>query len=256
MHKDIYKLERMALKESILHKLNPKIKLIIVLMIIIYGNFQNNIVSLIVLGIYLIFLLFLSGLLFEGLKRMLLIMPFGIFLALFQPFFRGEEVVYHLFIFPIYREGIIFGLTMFLKFLISIIAITILATTTPMYEVIGAMRGLGLPNIMATLLGLMVRYLFLMYEILEKTLSAQNVRCFNRYNLKYKSVLKTFGYTIGTLFVRSYEQGNKTYWAMVSRGYNANSKVVSDKTTINYNDVIFLIITLFIILLSHLLTYL
>ncbi|WP_456472726.1 energy-coupling factor transporter transmembrane component T family protein, partial [Methanocaldococcus sp.] len=92
----------------------------------------------------------------------------------------------------------------------------------------------------------MVRYLYLMYDILQKILIAQKARGFNRKNLKYKEVLKIFGYGIGTLFIRAYEQGERTYYAILARGYDENSKISFEDEKITINDIIFLIVTIFI----------
>ncbi|WP_456472273.1 cobalt ECF transporter T component CbiQ, partial [Methanocaldococcus sp.] len=194
MHKDIFKLEKVSLRRNFLSSINPKVKIIAVFLIILYANLQNNIYSLIFLEAYLLFLLILSNLFFEGIKRIILVLPFGLFLSIFQPFIRGKTIVFKIFNIPIYYEGLMFGSLLFLKFLVSITAVTILALSTPMYKVIRALRSLGIPNIMALLLGLMVRYLYLMYDILQKILIAQKARGFNRKNLKYKEVLKIFGY--------------------------------------------------------------
>jgi len=38
--------------------------------------------------------------------------------------------------------------------------------------------------------------------------------------------LKTMGNMIGTLFVRSYERGERVYSAMLARGYNGQTKTL------------------------------
>ena len=251
MHGNVYVLDRLSSKESLMHRIDARIKLISFLLIILFANLQGNIYSLIILEIFLIVLMIVSRIFFDVVKRIAIVLPFGLFLAVFQPFIRGETIVYNLFGFPVYYEGLMFGITVFLKFLVCVSAIMILSSTTPMYQVISAAKKLGLPNIMAMLLGLMVRYLFLMYEILEKTIEAQKSRAYNRKNLGYKNALRIFGYTVGTIFIRAYEQGERTYLAMLSRGYNENSELTLYDKRITSLDVIFLCLIVAFIIISY-----
>lgn len=94
-----------------------------------------------------------------------------------------------------------------------------------------------------------------MYDVLESTLRAQQSRCFNGKNLTYKQILNIFGYkqilnifgySVGALFIRAYEQGERTYLAMVSRGYSENSKIQLHDGTIGLSEVVFLIFTIII----------
>jgi cobalt/nickel transport system permease protein len=251
MHGNVYVLDRLSSKESLMHRIDARIKLISFLLIILFANLQGNIYSLIILEIFLIVLMIVSRIFFDVVKRIVIVLPFGLFLTVFQPFIRGETVVYNLFGFPVYYEGLMFGITVFLKFLVCVSAIMILSSTTPMYQVISAAKKLGLPNIMAMLLGLMVRYLFLMYEILEKTIEAQKSRAYNRKNLGYKNALRIFGYTVGSIFIRAYEQGERTYLAMLSRGYNENSELTMYDKRITFLDVLFLCLMVAFIIISY-----
>ncbi|ADG13138.1 cobalt ABC transporter, inner membrane subunit CbiQ [Methanocaldococcus infernus ME] len=251
MHRNIRDLERLTLKRNFLSSIHPKIKLISIFLIIIYINLQNNIISSLILELYLLSLLALSNLLTEGIKRIILILPFGLFLSAIQPFIRGETIIFKILYFPVYYEGLVFALLLFTKFLVAVTGVILLSISTPMHSVIKALRGLGLPNIMALLLGIMVRYLYLMFELLEKMLIAWEARGFNRKNLKYKEVLKIFGYSVGSLLIRAYEQGERTYLAMVSRGYSENSDFSLNDEKIEKKDYYFLILTIFVIILSY-----
>ncbi|AIJ04951.1 cobalt transport protein CbiQ [Methanocaldococcus bathoardescens] len=251
MHGNVYIVEKLSSKESLMHRIDARIKLISIFIIVLFANLQGNIYSLIILELFLVFLMIISKTFFDVVKRTILVLPFGIFLAIFQPFVRGETVIYNLFGFSIYYEGLLFGITMFLKFLVCVSAIMLLSSTTPMYQVISASRKLGMPNIMAMLLGLMIRYLFLMYEVMEKTLKAQKSRGYNRKTLGYKNALKIFGYTVGTLFIRAYEQGERTYLAMLSRGYNENSELALYDNKITLLDLVFLCLVIVFIIVSY-----
>ncbi|EHP89518.1 cobalt ECF transporter T component CbiQ [Methanotorris formicicus] len=252
MHISLSSLEKENFKESIIHKMDARVKLILTLLIIFYITAYNSIFAILLVEIYLIFLIVLSKLsLIYTFKRIALILPFGGTIALFQPFIKGKTVIYYLFGIPIYQEGLTFGMLLFLKVLVSVTSIVLLSSTTPMYEIINAGRKLGLPKIMAMLLGLMVRYLFVMYDVLENTIKAQKSRGFNRKNLSYKKILHIFGYTVGNLFLRSYEQGEKTYLAMLSRCYSNGSDLFPYKKKIGVEDLTMMLVTVIVLVLAN-----
>ncbi|ABR53949.1 cobalt ABC transporter, inner membrane subunit CbiQ [Methanococcus vannielii SB] len=252
MHNYLYELEKNTLIKSPIHDLDARVKLIFVILVVLIATIFNHIYIMVLLETYLIILLFFSKIPFLNIvKRILMILPFGIFIALFQPFIRGELVVFNLAGFNVYGEGLYFGTYLFLKFLVSITAIVFLSSTTPMYEVINAGRKLGAPNIISTLLGMMIRYLFLMYSLIESTKIAQTSRALNRKILSYSNILNVFGSLIGLTFLKSYEQGERTYIAMLSRGYSMDTKLTTFNEKIRLNDVIFLIPCLLIVILNY-----
>lgn len=228
--------------------MDARIKLIFVFAVVLTATIFNNVYIMALMEIYMLFVMLFSKIpVLNVIKRILLILPFGVFIAVFQPFIRGESVILSLAGLPIYNEGLLFGITLFLKFLVSITSIVFLSSTTPMYEVINAGKKLGLPNILSTLLGMMIRYLFLMYSVLESTITAQKSRALNRKNLNYNGMLNVFGSLIGLTFLKSYEQGERTYLGMLSRGYSMNSEIKTFNQKINMNDILFLSFTTIII---------
>ncbi|PKP39670.1 MAG: cobalt transporter, partial [Bacteroidetes bacterium HGW-Bacteroidetes-15] len=97
----------------------------------------------------------------------------------------------------------------------------LLSSTTPVQEMLKAGKRLGLPSVMALSLGMMIRYLFLfagMYAQIHYALVGRNFNPFNK-SLPYTYRLKTLGYAMGVLFLRAYEQGERTFTAMLCRGY-------------------------------------
>jgi len=52
--------------------------------------------------------------------------------------------------------------------------------------------------------------------------------------------LNTFGSLVGLVFLKSYEQGERTYLGMLSRGYSKDSKIKTLGQKIGFNDIVFL----------------
>jgi len=60
--------------------------------------------------------------------------------------------------------------------------------------------------------------------------------------------LRKVGETIGMMFLRSYEQGEKVYFSMLSRGYSDSSNLYAENKKLNIKDFTFIGITLSVII--------
>jgi cobalt/nickel transport system permease protein len=105
---------------------------------------------------------------------------------------------------------------------------------------------MGLPAEFALALGMMIRYLFVfgyMYRKINETLKTKCFDAFDRH-LPYRYRLRQIGYTIGTMFIRSYEQGERVYTSMLCRGYGRESYLFVTKKPLKSYEWIFLVISL------------
>lgn len=176
--------------------------------------------------------------------RYLMTLPFGMFIIVFQIFFENPyyEVFTPIVTFPfgisIYAESVEFAMILALKFTACIIWVILLSSTTPMEDLLQGARRLGFPSIMALSLGMMIRYLFVFAEMYADINNALAVRHFNAFSrsLPYQYRIKTLAYTIGTMFLRSYEQGERTYTAMLCRGYGKDAYEHLEKKTLSVGE--------------------
>jgi cobalt/nickel transport system permease protein len=183
-------------------------------------------------------------------KRIALVLPFGGVIALLQLFIREGTVIYTLpFGIEITQQGLDFGLLLFSRIIVCITAVVLLSSITPMQDLINSARKLGVPREFSMLLSLTLRYLFFFYEELKRIRNAQKTRCFDIRSKKtaYMWRLKKVGETIGMMFLRSYEQGEKVYFSMLSRGYSDNSNLYNDNKKLNTKDYTFIALTLSLI---------
>ena len=254
-------LERESYKTTTVHRLDGRIKILIVLAIIIYAVSlprmdSINFLKLGLIEAYLLILLLLARLKFSYLTiRFALALPFGLTIAVLQaflkqPFISDFTVLYSLPLgLEITREGILFGTIIFSKFLICITGIILLSSTTSMSELVSSSRRLGMPRELALLFTMMVRYLFVFWKMLERIRTAQKTRCFELWNRKVPRMwtLEQVGYTISSLFVRSYEQGERTFQSMLCRGYSADTNVYVEKKKISATDIATFAVTIGII---------
>jgi len=83
---DLINIERESLKESSIHRLDGRIKLIITFIIIAFAVSASSVVTLILMEAYLLLLVLLSNVSPSyALKRIILILPFGGFLHSSSP---------------------------------------------------------------------------------------------------------------------------------------------------------------------------
>ncbi|MEN6573537.1 energy-coupling factor transporter transmembrane component T family protein, partial [Methanobacterium aggregans] len=159
----INELEKITMQNSPLHRLDGRIKLVVLLAIIVYAVYTTDILILALMEIYLLVLIFLSKLSFkDSFIKILLILPFGGAIALFQPFIHAGTVIYTLPLgIHITAQGLAFGLLLISRLVVSLTCIVLLSSLSPMQEVVDSFKKLGMPRDLAMIFSLFIRYLFM-----------------------------------------------------------------------------------------------
>jgi cobalt/nickel transport system permease protein len=117
------------------------------------------------------------------------------------------------------------------KSLLSVAAAVILTATTPPTALLRALRGLGVPRIIVATLLFMYRYLFVIGEEAMRLLRARDSRSARVGRRSGGSLpwrAKVLGNMVGSLFLRSYERGERVFDAMTARGYNGELRSLSE----------------------------
>jgi len=251
MNITIDKIEQESWKNSIIHSLDPRIKLILTLLIIVYAVYTTDFLVLILLEIYLIILLLFSKVSISYfIKRILMILPFGGFIAIFQPFIQKGLTLHTLPLgLTISYEGTIFAILLLSRLIVCLSAIVLLSSVTPIEAIVNSLRKLGFPKEMSMILSMTVRYIFVFFDELENILTSQKSRCFNIWNKKtsYTWKLKQIAYTIMMLFLKSFEKGETVYYSMLSRGYTGEAISYKEESPIMKIDYGIIALTIIII---------
>lgn len=237
-------LDSLSTGNSPIHKLEGRVKLLSLIIIIVYCVFASELIVPILLEIYLLILMYISKISFiDSFKRILVLLPFGGMIIIFQPFLQPGNILWHYSWLQITDVGLNFGILLFARLIVSLTAIVILSSTSPIQEIIASFRKLKMPKDLAMIFSIMVRFLFVFIDELENIRNAQKSRNFDIHSklTPYKWRLKQVGYTIAMMFLKSYEQGERTYQSMVSRGFNENSDLISEKKSLERNDYLFII---------------
>jgi cobalt/nickel transport system permease protein len=245
-------IERETNKESPLHSMDGRIKLIILVFIIVYAVFSTQLMVMIFLEIYLLILMYISHLSFKSsFTRILVLLPFGGLIIAFQPFIHPGNVIWSWnFGIQITDAGFMWAALLMSRLIVALTSIVLLSSISPMQEVVQSFRKLGMPREFAMIFSLMIRFLFMFFDELQRILHAQKARCFNAFNkqLSYKWRMKQLGYTVAMMFLRAYEQGETVYMSMVSRGYSDESQLYHDKNKkLGSREYIFIISTILLV---------
>ena len=242
MIEELFFIEKQAYHDSFMHHLDARVKIILAFAAIIaivavpYSPMVYT-VGAVFFGFFAL-LWSLSGVSpVVYLKRLAVIVPLWGIIILFQIFLKNRyytdyTVLYSLPLgISIYAESVEFACILAVKFLICISFIILLSSTTKLQDMLQGASRLGLPAELALALGMMIRYLFVfgyMYRKINETLKTKCFDAFDRH-LPYRYRLRQLGYTIGTMFIRSYEQGERVYTSMLCRGYGRDSFLFVEK---------------------------
>jgi len=155
----------------------------------------------------------------------------GIFLlsvAILLPLFSGSTIIAQLGPLTLRLEGILTLILVVTKFICILTTGLVLFGSAPFLTTIKAMRGLRLPPILADMMLLTYRYIFEIGYDLKIMEIAMRLRNFRAHRLSTRT-LNMLASVSGSLFVRSYEQSERVYKAMILRGYGHHPLAASSR---------------------------
>jgi cobalt/nickel transport system permease protein len=92
----------------------------------------------------------------------------------------------------------------------------VLGATTEVTEMLAGMDGLRVPAIVTAIAGFMIRYI----DVITGDWSRMRVAMASRgHDARWFTQLGPYARTVGVMFVRTFERGERVYLAMASRGY-------------------------------------
>ncbi len=148
-------------------------------------------------------------------KRMVIEVPFLVFAAL-MPFVATGPRVEVLGV-ALSEPGLFSAWGLAAKGTLGVLASLTLAATTEASEVLVGLQRLRMPALIVQIMGFMIRYLDVVTADLGRMLTAMRSRGVDPRSPRHWPALAR---TLGALFVRSYERGERVHLAMLSRGYD------------------------------------
>lgn len=226
-------LDAYANLNSPIHRWEPRLKIVALFALIFSFSFVEQLILLppmvlVTLGYYLTSKLpiafLLSRLRYPGF--------FLLALVLLLPFSVGSTVLVQIGFIALRQEGLQALVLIATRFICILTIGLVLFGTAPFATHVKAARSLGLPAILADMTLLSYRYIEQLGEDLATMQRAMRLRGFRANRLSRRN-LKVLASLAGTLLVRSYEQSEQIYKAMILRGYGHTSRYHPYKDKIN-----------------------
>jgi cobalt/nickel transport system permease protein len=149
-----------------------------------------------------------------------------VFLALF--FGSGApliEIPLPWFTWSIFKSGISMSINTFLRVEGALSCLFFLVLTTSITDLCVLLRRIHMPQVMVEMSMMIYRYIFLFLEVSEKMSLAQKLRLRRS---GWLSSLRSLAMLIGSLFIRTLDQGERTLVAMNARGYDGEMHILED----------------------------
>ena len=155
-------------------------------------------------------------------KRATIEFPFLIF-ALLMPFTAGGET-FDVGPIALSREGAIAGLNLITKATLGVACSMILAGSTTAHSILAGFVRIKTPSLFVQIASFMIRYLNVINDQMTRMKVAREARGFEAKGIRSWPI---FTSTLGALFIRSYERGERVHLAMLSRGYQGTLSSLS-----------------------------
>ncbi len=234
-----------AAKKGLLQKIDPRVKLITILLLLIMTGLVKNIDILCYLyGMTLILAIFSRVDLGFFIKRVWVFIPlFAGIIAIpalfniitpgkslftvisfssphhFGPFFIPKEITITL-------QGVTGAAMLVMRVATSVSLAVLLVITTQWVKLLKALSVLKVPDIAILILAMTYRYIQLLLRTVEGMLLAKKSREISDMKIKQEHgwIISRFGVLIG----KSYRLSNDVHLAMISRGWSGNPQLMDD----------------------------
>jgi cobalt/nickel transport system permease protein len=165
-------------------------------------------------------------------RRLVIEVPFLLF-ALFLPLLAGGPRAEVLGI-SLSESGLWAAWNIVAKATLGLATTILLGATTTVADILRGLERLHMPRVIVGIAHFMVRYADLIMGEMKRMKIARESR---GYNAGWIWHARAVASSIGALFVRSYERGERVYLAMVSRGYNGAVPEMDDRapTTLEWS---------------------
>jgi cobalt/nickel transport system permease protein len=159
----------------------------------------------------------------------------------------GGSVLWSWGIIRITTEGLTVLSSVTIKALLSLFTLNILTLTTSVPALLNALTALRVPPLLVATLASMYRYISVLireFQAMKKAAASRNLA---RNHVWQRFVI---GNMMGTLFIRTFERGERVYQAMLARGYQG-VPVVEKVPTGGRRDIFVLAFTVVLALLGQ-----
>ena len=230
--------EDIADRQGLLQRIDPRAKLISLIVLLIAAAVVRNIIVLLVVYAFTLVVAYISA------------VPVGFFIKrvwLFVPIFTGIVVLPATFSFitpgdivvPLWTwQGQPVGITsqgltsaglIVSRVALSISLVVLLTLTTPWVELLAALRSLWVPKMFVLIVGMAYRYIFLLLGSVTDMYESRRARTVGA--VKHDKAAREFvSSTAGALLGKSHALSEEVHQAMIARGFRGDVKTLKTFT--------------------------
>lgn len=242
--KSIYLQAENAAKENFIQKINPHVKLISLIYLVVIISLVSNLVAQILTTAFIFLLYIIARLKIFQVYRKIFFLAFIFGFLVVLPaslnIITPGKIIFNLITFDkpshfwIYEIPKNIGFTengfqvvslVFLRVFNSVSIALLIVFTTPFSSFIKSFKIIGAPDTFLMIISLAYKYIFILSRTIEETYFALKSRLAG--NIKRSSIRKLISGRILFIFKRSIIIYENTYYAMVSRGYQGKIKLPS-----------------------------
>jgi cobalt/nickel transport system permease protein len=223
-------IDKFAYHDSIIHRLDSRVKFLVTLaftvMVLSLSRTSVSILTSCAVGPFTVLVLARIPLRF-AFKQILLVSPFVLILALSCPLYDKSLLIVSFG--PLVLKtsaGWIRCFAILGKFVVTMLALIALVSTTRFGDLLAGLGRLGVPKLLIIQLGLLYRYIFVLIDRAGRILRARAERKLR--NLGLKPELKIAAAMVGSLLIRSIETAEHINIAMHGRGFDGNWRSLSE----------------------------
>jgi len=218
------RIDQLAAGNTVVHRLDSRAKLLATLVFTacVITVAPERITALPVFAVWPVALLILARIPTGfALRQIALAAPFVLVLAVGNLFFSQRSIPIALGPAVWYvDEGLLRCLAILVKFILTILALTALAATTPFDRLLAGLDRLGVPAIFVTQLALVWRYLFLLVNRADHLLGARQSRRLRFLGLRREG--RVAAGMIGSLLLGGIDTAGRVAMAMHARGFDGH----------------------------------
>ncbi len=221
---DIRNLDAMALRETTVHRVDPRAKLVAtaVFLTCVLSFERYEISALLPFVLYPLAMASLGGIPMGYVARKAaLVSPFALLVALPSLFiersaaFAAGPVVL--------SAGVLSFTSVLVRFALTVGTTIVLVGVTSFEGLCVGLRKLGVPEVMVVQLLLLYRYIFVLADEASRVARARDLRSFGRRGRD----MKTFASITGHMLLRTIDRGDRIHGAMRSRGFTGEVRLLN-----------------------------
>ncbi len=215
--------------ESFVHKLDPRLKILISLLFIVNLFLVNNFLGYIYIAIFILVTVLIANLpfkyIYKGLKPILVLLFITAILNIFMT--SGKELLFQWAFIKVYKEGLIIAAFMIVRLVFLIMGTSILTLTTSPIELtdgieklLNPFKRIGVPaHELAMMMTIALRFIPTLMDETDKIMKAQMARGADFESGNLISRAKSLIPILVPLFISSFRRADELAMAMESRCY-------------------------------------